>query len=139
MRTGRARATRDAPGRGDGSDAGFATVVVLALSALLTLLAVALVALGSVAVLRSRAASAADQAALAAAGRSRYGSGPACARATAVAAAVEARLVACRLTGDLADVAEVEVSVPGPGALARFGAATGRARAGPGSRENSGG
>lgn len=110
---------------------GFATVAVLALSSALALLAAALVALGSVAVLRSHAAAAADEAALAAAGRSREGSGPACAVAASVAAAVGARLVSCRLGGDLSDVAQVEVSLPGPGVLAAFGPARGLARAGP--------
>ncbi len=112
-------------------DQGFATVTVLALSAVLALLASVLVAVGTVAVLRSHVAAAADEATLAAAARAVDGRGPACARAATLTVAVGARLVACRLSGDLGDVAEVEVSVPAPGVLSRFGDVRGRARAGP--------
>ena len=86
------------------------------------------VALGSVAVTRHRAASAADLAALTAAVHAREGASAACAAARRAAATQQAVLVSCRLDG-LEVVVEVTVR-PGP-ALARLGLATGRARAGP--------
>lgn len=86
------------------SEAGLASVLVLALTSVLALLATAAVALGQVAVLRHRAASAADLAALAASDRSALGPTAACAAA--------ARLV----TRDLGPRGELtRCEVPGPG------------------------
>jgi secretion/DNA translocation related TadE-like protein len=102
--------------------------VVLSLAAVVALVAAVLVALGAVAVTRHRAASAADLAALAAAGRVEQGAARACAGARVVATAVGAVLVGCDLVGD---TVAVRVEIRPEGALGALGAATGRARAGP--------
>lgn len=119
---------RGAGGRQSG-DEGSATVLVLALCSLLVVCAAVLVAVASVAVVRHRAAQAADSAALAAATRSLHGVDAACRTADELARASGARLLSCALQGDLADVL---VEVRPEGWLSRFGAARGRARAGPG-------
>lgn len=110
------------------SDDGFASLVVLALAGLVVLVAGVLIALGSVSVTRARAASAADQGALAAAALALDGPAAACTSADRVVTAVGAVLVRCRVDGD---VAEVEVSLRPAGALARLGQARGLAWAGP--------
>ena len=110
-------------------DSGSATVLVLALCAVLVVFATVLVAVASVAVTRHRAAQAADSAALAAATRALSGAEQACAAAGELARASAAILLTCRLEGDRADVL---VEVRPQGWLGRFGAARGRARAGPG-------
>jgi secretion/DNA translocation related TadE-like protein len=84
--------------------------------------------LGAVAVARQRAASAADLSALAAAGAALDGPAAACARAARLADRVGAELSSCRLDGDVATVV-AQVRPSGP--LARLGAASARARAGP--------
>lgn len=111
-----------------GDERGAASILVLALSALLGLIASTVVAVGAVGTARHRASTAADLAALAAAGRALEGAAAACAAAQDVAQAQGAGLGACRLTGDVADVA-VEVRPAGP--LGRLGSARGSARAGP--------
>lgn len=80
-------------------------------------------ALGQVVVVRHRAASAADLAALAAADRALWGPRIACRRAAEVAGSQGAEVVRCALAGEVADVT----------ATARLGpyAPTVRARAGP--------
>jgi secretion/DNA translocation related TadE-like protein len=84
--------------------------------------------LGAAAHTRHRAASAADLAALAAAGRSTAGQQAACAQAGWVADRMRVQLTACRIKGwD----AEVEVAAQPPDLLIGFGTATARARAGP--------
>ena len=109
-------------------EAGVATVLVLALAAVLALLGAVASSLAAVAVARQRAASAADLSALAAAQSALEGEAAACARATALAARVHAQLLSCRLEGD---VAHVVAQVRPAGGLGRLGAAAVRARAGP--------
>ena len=110
-------------------DRGSATVLVLALAALLVLVALLLSALGAVAVTRHRAASTADLAALAAADVALQGPAVACAAAARAAARGRAELATCRVDGDVVEV--VVVQRPG-GPLGRLGAARAIARAGPG-------
>lgn len=107
---------------------GFASLVVLALAGLVVLVAGVLVALGSVSVTRARAASAADQGALAAAAVLLSGPAAACRSAGRVVTAAGAVLVRCHVEGE---VAEVEVSLRPAGALGGLGQARGLARAGP--------
>jgi secretion/DNA translocation related TadE-like protein len=85
-------------------------------------------ALGSLATAQRHAAWAADAAALAGAQVTLEGPGPACARAAALAARNGGRLSSCLVT-DASVTVSVQVALPGR--LARFGSATGRARAGP--------
>jgi secretion/DNA translocation related TadE-like protein len=84
--------------------------------------------LGAAAVVRHRTESAADLAALAAAGDVRRGADEACARARWVADRMKVGLTSCRV--EQWD-ALVEVRTPLPGVLARFGSTGARARAGP--------
>jgi secretion/DNA translocation related TadE-like protein len=105
-------------------DEGFVTVAVVGLAAVLVAVSALLATLGAVAVARHRAASAADLAALAAAGH--VLDGTACEAAREVARAAGAELTDCRPEGTtVLVVAAVRV-----GAL---GTARARARAGPGS------
>jgi secretion/DNA translocation related TadE-like protein len=108
---------------------GSATVWVLALSGVLAAIGMAAVLVGAAVVARHRATSAADLAALAAAGQAVLGRPGACASAAEVAEANSAELTACTVGDDA--VVEVRVSVPVR--LGRLGVheATGRARAGP--------
>ncbi|MFD5895763.1 MULTISPECIES: Rv3654c family TadE-like protein [unclassified Streptomyces] len=104
-------------------DRGSATVwAALATTALCAVFAVVL-AMGQAVVARHRAGSAADLAALAAAGHALRGAEAACARAAEVAGAQGAEVVRCAVVGEIADVT----------ARADFGpyAPTVRARAGP--------
>jgi secretion/DNA translocation related TadE-like protein len=108
---------------------GSATVWMLALSGVLAVVGIAAVLVGAAAVARHRAGSAADLAALAAAGQAVTGGPAACTTAADIAAANGAELTAC--TVDEAAVVEVAVRVP-----VRLGGlgvrwATARARAGP--------
>jgi secretion/DNA translocation related TadE-like protein len=108
---------------------GSATVWVLALSGVLAAIGMAAVLVGTVVVARHRATTAADLAALAAAGQAVLGRPETCAAAAEVAEANSAELTACTVH----DGAVVEVRVSVPVQLGRLGvhAATGRARAGP--------
>ena len=116
------------PGDRGSTDRGSATVWTAGAVAVVLVIAVAGMHLGGVLLARHRAESAADLAALAAAGRSVAGVQVACARASGLAERMTVELVSCRLEGwD----ALVEVRVRPGGPLARFGAATARARAGP--------
>lgn len=113
----------------DDGERGSATVWVLALAGALAVVALAAVLVGGAVVARHRAGSAADLAALAAAGRAVLADPGACAVAEEVAAANGAVLERCTVRAGA--VVEVEVAVPfrlGP--LGRRDAA-GRARAGP--------
>lgn len=112
-------------------DRGSGTVLVLCLMGVLTATTALLAALGAVAVARHRAASAADLAALAAAGRVLEGQQVACAAAGRTVAAVGARVTSCALDGDRVTVA---VALRPAGLLAGLGSATAVARAGPGER-----
>ncbi len=117
-----------AEGCADGREDGLAGVLVLALATLVALIGSVLVAGGAVAVTRARAAGAADLGALAAAAQTLEGPQVACRRAAVVVSAAGAELVSCRPDGD---VVEVEVRLRPAGPLGRWGAARGRARAGP--------
>jgi len=117
-------------GRAD-ADRGSATVLVLALCLVVALAGGVVATLGTVAVARHRAESAADLAALAAADRAASGVGPACAAASSAAVAVGARLLRCGLDGD---VAMVTVAVRAAGPAAGLGTARATARAGPAAR-----
>ena len=117
-------------------EAGSATVLVLALTAVVMCVAGAAVAVGQLAIARQRAGTAADLAVLAGAAETLWGPEGACARAADVAGADGARLEDCRLQGlDLV----VRVSVPAPPLVARAASAAGHraprvsavARAGP--------
>jgi len=126
---------RRAPRRGRAGarrrdDEGSATVLVLALSGLLAVVAALAAAIGAVAVARHRAAAAADLAALAAADRALDGERVACQAAGAATRAAGAVLTGCRVSGDIADV---DVVVRPPGVLGSWGEAQARARAGPSS------
>ncbi|MGY1806105.1 Rv3654c family TadE-like protein [Blastococcus sp. SYSU D00669] len=108
---------------------GSATVWVLALAGVLAAVGAAAVLVGAAVTARHRAGSAADLAALAAAGAAVRGDPGACAEAGALAARNGAELTACAVGADA--VVTVTVAVPvrlGP--LGLF-AAEGRARAGP--------
>ncbi|MFE3251851.1 Rv3654c family TadE-like protein [Streptomyces sp. NPDC059209] len=85
-------------------DRGSATVwAALATTALCAVFAVIL-AMGQAVVARHRAGSAADLAALAAAGHALRGAEAACARAAEVAGAQGAEVVRCAVVGEIADV-----------------------------------
>jgi secretion/DNA translocation related TadE-like protein len=115
---------------GGDRSAGSATVwLVAAIVVVVAALSVGL-ALGGVATAERQAAGAADAAALAAAVATIEGPGAACGRAATLAALNQARLTSCDVSGA---VVTVSVVVRLPALLARFGAATGRARAGPAS------
>ncbi|MEO7744985.1 MAG: Rv3654c family TadE-like protein, partial [Actinomycetota bacterium] len=118
------------------TQAGAASVLVLAVLVVALVLAAGVGGLAGVVLARHRASAAADLAALAGAdvlaGRA---PGDACAAAAGVAAANGARLESCA-TADL-DLLVTARVVP-PGALAALGSATGRARAGPGPSGGSG-
>ncbi|MEV0776351.1 Rv3654c family TadE-like protein [Streptomyces sp. NPDC050433] len=104
-------------------DRGSATVwAAVAVTALCAVFAVIL-AMGQAVVARHRAGSAADLAALAAAGQALRGAEAACARAVEVAGAQDAEVVRCAVAGEIADVT----------ARAHFGpyTPTVRSRAGP--------
>ncbi|MFI5509796.1 Rv3654c family TadE-like protein [Mycobacterium sp. NPDC051804] len=110
------------------AESGSATLVAVAMMAVLLTITVAGVYLGTAAVARHRAQAAADLAALAAAGGLADGAQAACVRAVAVADAMRTTVAECSVTG-LDVVVAVEVSV----ALGRLGVGTARAvaRAGP--------
>lgn len=109
-------------------DGGIATVWAVAGVAVLATVMVFGLHLGSAIVARHRAESAADLAALAAAGLAAHGVATACARATEVAVAAGGRVTFCQLAQwD----ALVEVAVPVPVPLPGHADAAGRARAGP--------
>ena len=117
----------------DGSrrDRGSATVLVLAVGLVLLIAGLAGAALGAAQVARHRAQTAADLAALAGAARAVEGTGPACARAGALAAANHARLLRCARDGweVTVTVAVTPAAVVGPDrvavATARAGPVTG--------------
>lgn len=109
-------------------DAGSGTVWTLAAAMVVLVVAVAVVGVGGAVVARHRAGSAADLAALAAAGRAAPGASGACELAARVVAADGGRLRACTVSGAVVEVTvAVEATVLGH----RLGTAVGRARAGP--------
>lgn len=108
-------------------DRGSATIwIVVAIGLVVAATSVA-IGLGGALLARRHAADAADEAALAVAAHALAGPA-ACGYGAAIAGRDGARMGRC----ELADaIATVEVTVRLPGALARFGTADGRARAGP--------
>lgn len=121
------RTTGDRPARFRGDD-GVASVWTATAAAVLLLTATVCVDVAAAVRARHVAAAAADLAALAAAGRTVDGPGPACALAADVAARNGARLTGCRLEGwD----ALVETRTPWTGLLPVHDPAGARARAGP--------
>ncbi len=114
--------------RARGSDEGVATVWAAGAIVALLVVVVAWLQLGAVLVVRHRAESAVDLAALAAAGRAVVGERLACDRARQITDRARVRLVSCRLAGwDALVVVAADVGGPLRGA----GTVTARARAGP--------
>lgn len=113
-----------------GDDQGSASIWTLSLLLVLLILGGAAVAVTAVLSAHARAVTAADLAAIAAANEVQQGEGEAtaCRRAARVASGNGARLVACRVAGEIVDVV-AEVVVRGIGA--RAGPARASARAGP--------
>lgn len=107
---------------------GSATLVAVAMMAVLVAITLGGTLVGAAVIARHRAQSAADLAVLAAAGRIASGQGEACAWATSVAAANHAAVTACTVA-ELDVIVAIEVAVP----LGRLGmgAARAAARAGP--------
>lgn len=106
------------PGRaGVGPEAGVASLGVIAGSAVLLAALLAGTVGADLVGSRSRAGSAADLAALAAAGSALYGAPLACHRAAVVAASNGAHLDTCAIGGASAMDADVVVSVPAAGPL----------------------
>ncbi|WP_084701094.1 Rv3654c family TadE-like protein [Streptacidiphilus anmyonensis] len=118
---------------GRSRDAGAATIWLVALLGLVGLAATAALGVAGAVAARHRAESAADLAALAAAGRLLLDPGEACAEAAAIASAQGATLHSCAIRADaLEDSVLVEVSVPSPiGLIPGLPPARARARAGP--------
>nr|WP_078606740.1 Rv3654c family TadE-like protein [Streptomyces flavidovirens] len=108
---------------GGRSDQGAATVLAVAVVAVLGVVFAGVLAMGQAVVARHRAGGAADLAALAAAGQWMRGEAAACGWAAEVAAAQEVRLVRCSVSGEISDV----TAEAGTGPYS----ATVRARAGP--------
>lgn len=107
---------------------GSATLWGVALMGLLMAVAAALAAVGSVRVARHRVNNAADLSALAAARLALADPEGACARASSLAERNGVELVACEITGDVADVwTSLSITLPVAGTLTL----TGRSRAGP--------
>ncbi|MEV0660178.1 Rv3654c family TadE-like protein [Actinomadura luteofluorescens] len=97
--------------RAVGGDRGSGTVWVLAFAVVLWVVGVAAVLVGGVRGARHRGEAAADMAALAGAARVADGGGVACARAREIAVGSGARVVRCRVRGEVVDVS-VAVDVP---------------------------
>jgi secretion/DNA translocation related TadE-like protein len=131
-RAGVERAGDDGPRAeraGDGeTDGGAATIWAVAAIAVVLLFATGILAIGAATVTRHRAAGAADLAALAAADYAPDGEQAACGWARWVADRMRVRLDSCHLDGWRA---LVQTSADPPGPLARLGAATAHAMAGP--------
>ncbi|WP_042373468.1 Rv3654c family TadE-like protein [Streptacidiphilus neutrinimicus] len=121
------------PSGGRRGDAGSATIWLVALLCLVGLAAAAALGVAGAIAARHRAESAADLAALAAAGRLLLDPGEACAEAAAIASAQGATLHSCAIRADAQeDSVVVEVSVPSPtGLIPGLPPARARARAGP--------
>lgn len=109
-------------------DRGAATMLVAGAIAAVTTLMLVVLWLGVAVVTRHRAESAADLAALAAAGAATSGERAACDKARWVTDRMAVELRSCQLDGW--DALVEVVAVP-PGALSGFGSAAARARAGP--------
>ncbi|WP_327161379.1 Rv3654c family TadE-like protein [Mycolicibacterium wolinskyi] len=109
-------------------DRGSASLLAVALIAILLAFTTGAAYLGAAVIARHRAQAAADLAALAAAGAVAGGPEAACARASQIASAMRTTVAACRVDG-LDVVLDVQVRV----SLGRFGTGSARAvaRAGP--------
>jgi secretion/DNA translocation related TadE-like protein len=127
------RRPRAAGRGGPHGDAGAATIWLVSLLCLVGLAATAALGVAGAIAARHRAESAADLAALAAAGRLLLDPGEACAEAAAIASAQGATLHSCAIRADAQeDSVVVEVSVPSPsGLVPGLPPARARARAGP--------
>ncbi len=119
-------AAKGCPREGD-NDRGVATVYACLASVVLLMLTGLAVHLGAAVVVRQRAESGADLAALAGAAKALSGQDIACAAATRVAAANGCDVNSCSLAGT--EIAIVVTAGAGNGPL--WPSATGRARAGP--------
>ncbi|WP_134144808.1 Rv3654c family TadE-like protein [Mycobacteroides salmoniphilum] len=110
------------------ADSGSATIVAVAMMAVLLALTAGGAAVGTAVVARHRAQAAADLSALAGSQRALYGTAPACAEVNAVARRMGAAVTSC-VVEDL----DVVVSVDVPVVLGRLGIGPARAaaRAGP--------
>src|SRR4051794_18015799 len=124
VRRGGARCARARAG--PDRDAGSATILVLGLAAVVWVAGLAVLLLAQVANARSRAATAADLAALA--GAAHVASGDPCRAAWTIATAQSAQLGSCRVDGW---TVQVTARMPLRGALRIFPPAQARARAGP--------
>jgi secretion/DNA translocation related TadE-like protein len=113
----------------DRRDRGSATLLAVAMLAVILAAVGAVVVVGSAVIARHRAQAAADLAALAAAGRLAAGQNAACGWAVSVADQMDARVTACTV-----ESLDVVVTVDVDAALGRWGlgAARAAARAGPG-------
>ncbi len=117
------------PSSRDRRDRGSATLLAVAMVALILAACGGAVVVGTAVIARHRAQSAADLAALAAAGRLTAGQETACGWAASLADSMHASVVGCGVE-DLDVIVTVDVSV----SLSRWGIGTARAaaRAGPG-------
>src|SRR4051794_36384816 len=122
----RGGATCARAGASSDRDAGSATILVLGLAAVVWVAGLAVLMLAQVANARSRAATAADLAALA--GAAHVITGDPCGAARTVAIAQAAELGSCRVDGW---IVQVTARMPLRGALRIFPPAQARARAGP--------
>lgn len=120
--------TASRPRRGEHRDRGSGTILVLVLALLILVATSGIGLLGAAVAGLHRAQSAADLAALAAAADGLRGAETACAAADRIARSNGARLRACALRRDVADVT---VAVPLHGPLARLPPVPARALAGP--------
>lgn len=122
------RPTRSLRSNPDHRDRGAATLLAVAMMAVILAVVGAAMVVGSAVIARHRAQSAADLAALAAAGRLAEGQSAACEWAVSVADRVNARVTACAV-----ESLDVVVTVDVGAALGRWGLGTARAvaRAGP--------
>lgn len=113
------------------SDRGSASVWLLAVGLVITVVALAGAALGAAQVTTHRAQTAADMGALAGAARAAHGRSAACARAAELAAANGGRLARCDLAGlELTVTVAVDrPAVLGPGPAVRASARAGPVRA----------
>ncbi|WP_422389379.1 Rv3654c family TadE-like protein [Actinomadura luteofluorescens] len=120
-------------GTGLGGDRGAGTVLVVGFAVVVWVVGISAVLVGGVRGARHRGEAAADMAALAGAARVADGRGVACARAREIAVGSGARVVRCRVRGEVVDVS-VAVDVTMPMGL-KGRRIVSRARAGPAGRD----
>lgn len=112
------------------AEQGSASIWVLTSAGVVGIVATVAVLLGQTEIAAHRAGAAADLSAIAAADEALFGQAAACARAAAVAAATDGRLVSCVVLDGVSDV-RAEATLPP--VLRRFGRSVARSRAGPAS------